>query len=69
MVASWTDDDVSQGLELAESAYGASVLKILASTIEMFDDDYRTQCLTELEVRDKRVLEAGLAKLTGMRAR
>jgi hypothetical protein len=66
MAGSWTDDEVSQGLELAEAAYGASVLKLLKSTVEIFDDDYRKQCLTELEVRNKQTLEAGLRRLAGL---
>lgn len=66
MAGSWTDDEISQGLKLAEAAYGASVLKLLTSTVEMFDGDYRKQCLTELEVRDKRTLEAGLGRLSGL---
>ena len=40
MAGSWPDDEISKGLELAEAAYGASVAKILKSTIGMFDDDY-----------------------------
>jgi hypothetical protein len=67
MVGSWTGDEVSQGLELAEEAYGASVLKLLKSTVEMFDDDnYRKQCLTELEVRNKPTLQVGLRRLAGL---
>jgi hypothetical protein len=67
MAGSWAADEVSQGLELAEAAYGASVLKLLKSTVEIFDDnDYRKQCLTELEVRNKRTLEAGLRRLIGL---
>jgi hypothetical protein len=64
MVGSWADDKVSQGLKLAEAAYGASVLNLLTSTIEAFgNDDYRKQCLTELEVRNKRTLDVGLRRL------
>lgn len=67
MVGNWADDEVSVGLELAEAAYGASVLNLLKSTVEIFDDDdYRKQCLTELEVRDKRTLKMGLRRLTGL---
>lgn len=66
MVGSWTDDEVSQGLELAEAAYGASVLKFLKSTVDFFDDDYRKQCLTELDVRNKGTLETGLHRLAGL---
>ena len=56
---------MSEGLELAEAAYGASVLKLLNSAIEMFgDDDYKKQCLTELEVRNKHALDDGLSRLT-----
>lgn len=67
MVGSWTEHEVAQGLELAEEAYGASVLKLLKSTVEMFDDDnYRKQCLTELEVRNKPTLQLGLRKLAGL---
>jgi len=67
MVGSWADDEVSQGLELAEAAYGPSVLNLLKSTVETFgNDDYQKQCLTELEVRNKRTLEAGLRRLAGL---
>lgn len=67
MAGSWTNDEVAQGLALAEAAYGNSVLKILASTVESFEDDnYRKQCLTELEVRSKPTLKAGLGKLAGL---
>lgn len=67
MAGSWTNDEVSQGLALAEAAYGDSVLKLLASTVEIFEDEnYRKQCLTELEVRSKPTLKAGLDKLTGL---
>lgn len=66
MAASWTSDEISQGLKLAEAAYGASVLKLLTSTVERFDGDYRKQCLAELDVRNKRTLEAGLVRLAGL---
>lgn len=66
MAGSWPDDEISKGLKLAEAAYGASVLKLLTSTVEMFDGDYRKQCLSELEVRNKRVMDAGLGRLAGL---
>lgn len=67
MVGTWADERMSEGLELAEAAYGASVLKLLNSAIQMFgDDDYKKQCLTELEVRNKQTLEVGLSRLTGL---
>ena len=66
MAGSWTDAEIASGLKLAEAAYGASVLKLLASTTELFKDDFRKQCLTELEVRNKRTLETGLVKLAGL---
>jgi hypothetical protein len=56
----------ASGLELAEAAYGASVLNLLRSTVEMFCDDYRKQCLTELEVRNKPTLASGLSRISGL---
>ena len=67
MVASWSEDDVSDGLELAETAYGDVVLELLSSALKLFDDDsYRKQCLTELEVGEKKTLALGLDLLAEM---
>ncbi len=65
MMCSWTDEDMSKGLKLAQAAYGASVLDVLKSTVDLFaDEGYRKQCVAELEVRGKRKLDSGLRKLT-----
>ena len=65
MMCSWADEDMSKGLKLAQAAYGASVLDILKSTVDLFaDEGYRKQCVAELEVRGKRKLDSGLRKLT-----
>jgi len=67
MVASWSEDDVNSGLELAQRAYGDVVLTLLRSALELFDDDsYRMQCLTELEVGRKKTLETGMGLLAEM---
>lgn len=64
MVGSWSDSEIKQGLELAEAAYGESVKRQLKSALELFtDEDYRKQCLTELEVSNRQALEIGLSKL------
>jgi hypothetical protein len=67
MVGSWDHSQISQGLELAKSAYGDSVLNLLDSALELFDDgDYRKQCLSDLEVRGKQTLETGLRTLASL---
>ena len=66
MAGTWADDKISEGLTLAEAAYGASVLKLLKSTIELFTNDYQKQCLTELDVRNRRILATGLGRLEGL---
>jgi hypothetical protein len=64
MAGNWSDGQMSQGLELASAAYGASVLKALSSAMGLFaDGDYRKQCVTELDLRDKQTLDAGLQRL------
>lgn len=67
MVASWSKDDVSHGLEMAETAYGDVVLKLLNSALKLFGDGrYRKQCVTELEIGQKQKLELGLGQLAEM---
>jgi len=64
MAASWSKDDVSQGLEMAETAYGDVVLELLKSALKLFGDgSYRKQCVTELEIGQKQKLEMGLGLL------
>lgn len=64
MAGSWDNQQILQGLHLAEAAYGGSVIRLLTAALELMDDDsYRKQCLTELEIRDKKTLGTGLRKL------
>ena len=59
--------NADRGLELAQTAYGDVVLKLLNSALELFgDDSYRKQCVTELEIGQKQKLELGLGKLAEM---
>lgn len=58
--------DRAAGLVLYQT-YGDSVLNLLNSALDLFaDSDYRKQCVTELEVRNKRTLDLGLRSLTGL---
>jgi len=46
--------NVNRGLEMAETAYGDVVLKLLNSALKLISDDsYRKQGVTELEIGQK----------------
>lgn len=64
MAASWSADDLNQGLRIAEAAYGATVRSGLKSALMVFENKpYRRQSLADLNVSDTKKLTSGLRKL------
>lgn len=58
--------DQAEGLGIAKTAYGDSVTTALESVLDLFAEGYRGQCLTELEVRSRGKLNAGLSQLRAL---
>ncbi len=67
MAGSWEQSTLEQGLVLAKTAYGDSVIKLLDAAMKQFDNPpYRKQCLEELGLKTKKVLNTGLKKLEAL---
>ncbi|HJN52180.1 MAG: nucleotidyl transferase AbiEii/AbiGii toxin family protein [Pseudomonadales bacterium] len=64
MIASWPKRSVSEGMELAESAYGHVIKRDLENALQLFaDKSHRQRCISELAVSNSRKLNRGLKHL------
>jgi hypothetical protein len=64
MAASWSKDEFTRGLSLAEDAYGGIILKELSFALaQIREKTFRRRCIEDLNISDTRKLDRGLSKL------
>lgn len=67
MVQGWSKADADAGLTIAQTAYGATVLRSLAAVInKMGEKAYRNRCIEGLAITTPKVLTAGLRTLSSL---
>jgi Nucleotidyl transferase AbiEii toxin, Type IV TA system len=61
MASNWEEDYLRSGFTIAESVYGASVFEELKYALGLFADSaYRSRCIKDLAVSDRRGLNKGI---------
>lgn len=65
MIEGWSKADAIAGLEMAQTAYGEAIIRLLAETTEKMRRDraYRNRCIEGLGITDPKVMTAGLGAL------